>query len=305
MEAEKRMVGSYEIYASFMLGGKEVLIGIDVENREEKYACFNAERDDLFERYSECVVSDDYLEIAEEFSRRIQEGVSRVREEINGLGLDTTPLSSDSFFRDNYEDDIRGKVVGRRIDNLYPEYQRVDKQIYLAIGGSGAHGNSRGSAVFARCLATGEEVRLERQNIIGVIKPECMPEWAKPKAKLLTHCYENDDKVFNYEGHHFCPYRSFSAAEKTMEYAIRHCGTDLEMGLIQSEKPHSKTPYSHDKFYKAANADKCDLFVCRDNGRLYVPAENEMFTWTGEIGEPDKEYAKGAETKHRSKGQER
>lgn len=36
-----------------------------------------------------------------------------------------------------------------------------------------------GNAVFGTCLATGEKSRWERYDVLGEIKPECMPDWAK------------------------------------------------------------------------------------------------------------------------------
>ena len=45
-------------------------------------------------------------------------------------------------------------------------------------GGNGATGG-RGNAVFGTCLATGEKSRWERYDVLGEIKPECMPDWAK------------------------------------------------------------------------------------------------------------------------------
>ena len=61
--------------------------------------------------------------------------------------------------------------------------ERVQSQIdrtraELAEGGNGATGG-RGQAVFGTCLATGERARWERYDVLGEIKPECMPDWAK------------------------------------------------------------------------------------------------------------------------------
>ena len=61
-------------------------------------------------------------------------------------------------------------------------------------GGFGASANSRGSAVFCTNLHTGKSTRYERMDVMGEIKPECMPEWAKEKAQELAHKKRNKDK---------------------------------------------------------------------------------------------------------------
>ena len=48
----------------------------------------------------------------------------------------------------------------------------------MAEGGNGATGG-RGQAGGGTCLATGERARGERYDVLGEIKPECMPDWAK------------------------------------------------------------------------------------------------------------------------------
>lgn len=40
-------------------------------------------------------------------------------------------------------------------------------------------------------------------------------------------------------------------------------------------------PYSYEEFYNAANSSSADIFKCVENGRLYIPGENELFEYTG------------------------
>lgn len=304
MTSEKRTVGDYEITASFPIGGREILLGINSGNPGEKYACLYAVCDGLFERYSDMAVSDSYLEIVEEFGKRIQAEANKTLEQIQSFGFDCTPLTADSCIPDGAGKSIEGKAVVRRVDSLYPEFQRADRQIYLVTGGFGAAANARGSAVFGINLSTCAEERLERREILGEIKPECLPEWAASKAKLLSHCVENK-RVFLYGNHRFCPYRGLQAFEMAMAYITRNSRSDPALGIAAGDYPYTKEAYTPDDFYKAANAEKCDLFVCLDNGRLYLPAENELFLWTGDIGKPDREYTKEAQPKQKEKGQER
>mgnify|MGYP003252939903 FL=1 len=73
---------------------------------------------------------------------------------------------------------IVGKVVVINSEPKRYEYQHPAYQLVLADGGNGAIGG-RGRAVFGTCLATGEQARWERYDVLGEIKPECMPDWAK------------------------------------------------------------------------------------------------------------------------------
>ena len=74
------------------------------------------------------------------------------------------------------------------------EYQHPAYQLVLADGGNGATGG-RGNAVFGTCLATGERARWERYDVLGEIKPECMPQWAKEAlAKIKEQQKEKKQK---------------------------------------------------------------------------------------------------------------
>ena len=53
----------------------------------------------------------------------------------------------------------------------------------------------RNNAVFGTCLATGEKSRWERYDVLGEIKPECMPDWAKEAlAKIKEQQKEKKQK---------------------------------------------------------------------------------------------------------------
>ena len=58
----------------------------------------------------------------------------------------------------------------------------------------GASANSRGSAVFCTNLHTGKSTRYERMDVMGEVKPERLPEWAKEKAQELSNKKRNKDK---------------------------------------------------------------------------------------------------------------
>ena len=64
MNTEKRMILSYEILYSIKIGNKEIALAMDETNTDgEKYLTCFIERDELFEHYEQCLLSDDYAEL--------------------------------------------------------------------------------------------------------------------------------------------------------------------------------------------------------------------------------------------------
>lgn len=68
-----------------------------------------------------------------------------------------------------------------KTDILQREYRSIAHQLYLADGGFGCSPKGNGNAIFAYNLYTGKETRIEKYDVLGVIKDEKMPEWAKEK----------------------------------------------------------------------------------------------------------------------------
>ena len=61
-------------------------------------------------------------------------------------------------------------------------------------GGFGASANSRGSAVFCKNLYDGKTARYERMDVLGEVKPECMPDWAKEKAEAISRKHKTKEQ---------------------------------------------------------------------------------------------------------------
>ena len=191
MDQEKRMAGDYTIIASLRVGDREVIIGEDKNAAKgEKFMCGMGQRTDLFVLYEDCMVSDDYLEIAELFGKRINGQVEKTRDEFSQLsqpGIDDTPLTKADCEPVSYADSILDKVIVIKAEVLRPEYQRATRQLKLCRGGFGAYGNSRGSACYCTDLMTGKESRFERRDVLGTISPDKLPQWAKDGlAKALA-----------------------------------------------------------------------------------------------------------------------
>ena len=82
-----------------------------------------------------------------------------------------------------------------------------------------------------------------------------------------------NEQSFVYLGFTFTPHRSFRAEES--KRAIRSCAT----GGINLNKAIG---WSIVTFYSASSSDEADIFVCNNDGNMYVPYDNGMFLWLGE-----------------------
>ena len=195
MGKEKRMIGDYTVLSSVNVGEKEIIIASNEQSTDgEKFLCGFVERNDLFELCKECVVSDDYIEIVHTFGSRVANEAELFKEQVKKLDIPITVITEADCIPDHYSKDINGKVIAIDPKVLKPEFQRADRQLYLVTGGFGASANSRGSAVFCTNLHTGKNTRYERMDVMGEVKPECMPDWAKEKIAAMNRSHKNKDR---------------------------------------------------------------------------------------------------------------
>lgn len=195
---EKRMIGSYEVVQSIHIGKKEVVFGVD---RNEEYpflVCYCTYDNPMSMAWVEDAVgSDNYLEAMQEFLDRVQRQVNLVWTEQEKYQCNLTPFTIEDCIPDNRKESIVGKVVVINAEVNRYEYRHSIYQLVLADGGNGALGG-RGQAVFGTCLADGERARWERNNVLGEIKPERMPDWAKEALAKIRE-KEKEKKYKNRE----------------------------------------------------------------------------------------------------------
>lgn len=195
MSNEKRMFGDYTVLCSVNVGVKEIIIASNEQSTNGKrFMCGFVERNDIFELCKECMVSDDYIEIAQIFGSRVANEAELFKEQVKNLDIPITVITEADCIPDHYSKDINGKIIAIDPKVLKPEFQRADNQLYLVTGGFGASANSRGSAVLCTNLYTGKNTRYERMDVMGEVKPECMPEWAKEKISAMSRSHKNKDR---------------------------------------------------------------------------------------------------------------
>lgn len=183
MEEEKRMAENYEIIHSVYIGDREIVVGEDLSNTEgSKFMCAYCRPEFIFAVYDNIMGSDDYAEIIQLFGERVAEQAAKTREVLNDLrleGQDVSPLTIKDCTPISGDDDLHDKVIVINPEKLRREYQRANYQIKLCTGGFGASANSRGNACFCVDLFSGKSSRFERYEVMGTVKEEQLPKWAK------------------------------------------------------------------------------------------------------------------------------
>lgn len=83
------------------------------------------------------------------------------------------------------EIDYKGRLLVLKPTVLKESYRTSENQLFVAEGGFGCSPNSRGRKVFGKFLIDGEEANFNRDDFFGIIKDECIPEWAAEKLAEL------------------------------------------------------------------------------------------------------------------------
>ncbi|AUS97446.1 hypothetical protein CDQ84_06635 [Clostridium thermosuccinogenes] len=187
MDDEKRMVDTYEIKHAIHIGDKEILFGVDERKSDCPYMVCNCSWDNPLgiEHYFNAMGSADYLEMMTEFTSRVTAQLEAVIAERTKITVPMQPFKLEHCIPIDSMQNLENKVVIINPERLRPEYRTADKQLVLVTGGFGAHANSRGRAVYTTNLYSGKESRWNREDILGVVRPEYMPDWAKERLAQI------------------------------------------------------------------------------------------------------------------------
>jgi hypothetical protein len=201
MNDEKRMVDTYEVKHAIHVGDKEILFGVDERQSELPYMVCSCTWDNPLgiEQYFDAAGSVDYLEIMTEFVTRVTAQVDAVKAEREKIGIPLESFKLEQCTPDSYAESIENKVMVIRPECLRPEYRTADKQLVLADGGFGVHANSRGRAVYTVNLYSGKKSRWNREDFLGAIKPECLPEWAGARLRQIQDEEKDRQKKQEFE----------------------------------------------------------------------------------------------------------
>ena len=83
------------------------------------------------------------------------------------------------------DQDYAGKVLVLRPDRLREECWSAQNQVWYGECGFGCSPASRGRAVYATCLGDGEEARWNREDFMGMLDEQYLPDWAMGRLAQL------------------------------------------------------------------------------------------------------------------------
>lgn len=151
---------------------------------------------------------------------------------------------------------IQGKVVVLSHDSS-------ERQLYFCLCGNGAGTNPSGSAVFLVSLRTGEFALKNRSEVIGLLKPELLPDSAKLQLSQIRPVGALDLKNHEpkYSGYSFLPDGRYASG-------VWLCTEQEALSYVEMQKP-----YQH----RIMLCDRDDFCVLEmESGRLLHPSQEEM-----------------------------
>ena len=107
--------------------------------------------------------------------------ICQARDAYQALGL----FGPEHCAADPQEQDYKDRVLVMRPDTLRESFWDPRNQLWLGEGGFGCSPGARGTAVYATCLGDGEETCWNRDDFIGVLDEQYLPDWAAEKLEEL------------------------------------------------------------------------------------------------------------------------
>ena len=94
-ENEIRKAGDYEISHAIHIGEKELVLGENLAAGDGMcYLVAYCETNGMLQRYTDCMISDNFVEVAEIFAERLQAQVQQVKEEHEQIPVPTNPIGA-------------------------------------------------------------------------------------------------------------------------------------------------------------------------------------------------------------------
>ena len=266
-----RMVENYEVISSIYVGDRELILAEDTSNTQGQcfMTCYG-EKNEILEFYSDALVSDDYLEIAEIYANRLQEQIAKTKEERVCANVITAEMCDNGIWTENLE----GKILVVNPKYLRPEFRNEQVQIILCKGGNGARPEGMGMSIFGQECFSEEKCKYHRGELMGELKREFYPEWLNEKLPIIE-AIKNTPNIFCYNGQHFV--------------GIGHLpgNYDVKTTLHSNDNPNMSNynggKYNYNEFYKASHNSYFDVFKCIEDDKIYVPGKNELFGYSGEF----------------------
>lgn len=92
------------------------------------------------------------------------------------------------------------------------------------------------------------------------------------------------DEIFEYGGYHFIPYADFRFNEDRCEQRLVHSIFSEDIPGLFSDV-ENRAAYNEGKFRAASSVMGCDLFLCVENDKLYLPCDKDLKEYIGSVDE--------------------
>ena len=103
MENEKRKVGDYTVLCAVNIGSREIILAENEQSTNgERFLCCYGERNDIFEKFTECAVGGDYIDATLFFAERIKQDAEKFRAEVEKLDIPVTVITQADCIPDHY-----------------------------------------------------------------------------------------------------------------------------------------------------------------------------------------------------------
>ena len=168
---------------------------------------------------------------------------------------------------------LGGKVIVLKPAVLPEEFRDARHQLYLCTGGFGSNPNPSGRSVFAVSLADGEQVRWNRSDILGIVKPEILSDHARLQLSQIRPSGALDLKSHEpqYSGYCFLPDGRYTSG-------VWLCSTKEMQDYIEMQKDYQHRVMICDR-------DDFSVFEMID-GKLIHPSPEAMEAFLKEQQEP-------------------
>ena len=184
-------IDGYTVIHSFFVGEKNVIVAENLK-ADYRFLCAYLEENEVFSQFTDCALSNDYLEIMMLYCDRAKEQVTNCKEQ--GLG-DITVITPDMCRKLNEGETYKGKVVALKPESLRREYENAENQLYYAVSGNGLNPKGLGTKIYAYNIATKAHHYIRNYDVLGVVDKDKLPEWAKPKlTKIKKEIKEKEER---------------------------------------------------------------------------------------------------------------
>lgn len=193
---EKEVLNGYVIDVAMWIGHKRVCFGIaEDQNTEYPYMmCVYESEGYMFPMCDKLHCFDNYPEALHALASKINECAKELedrRAAIVGVD-DPSCLTAEDVITVSWEDSIKGRIVAVEEKSMLHGFRDIAHQLYYVNSGFGVEAKSRGRACYGWNLYTGEKVRIDRPDVMGIVPENKLPEFAKKTLKTVKEKIQNE-----------------------------------------------------------------------------------------------------------------